>query len=193
MRAIELSPQAEQRFCDAVLLWLAALIGLSLLPVSGETVRNLHSALITGGPCALVIWMVRYAEPGDLTLPSRIRTAAFTALGLAVTAVLALVYVHGVGNAVYQAGLPSVIGMAAAVTALIPALGLRAVRMLVAALLGALVALGAGLLIGERDALTLFCQFAFSGAAFGAAGASAIRRARELGRHTDSSTGEPCS
>lgn len=88
MMDTQLPSQVEQRFCDAVLLWLAALIGLSLLPISAETIQSLRSVLIAGGQSALVIWIVRYAEPGELTSPSRIRTATFTVLGLAATALL---------------------------------------------------------------------------------------------------------
>lgn len=102
-------------------------------------------------------------------------------------------------------------------TVLIPVLGLWAVRVPVAELaatkalaghragaperrevaaaIGAVAAMAAGLLIGERDTLVLLCRFAFSGAALGAAFGSVLPRAREIARSADLSTAEddpPC-
>lgn len=179
--------QVEYRFYTALAAWLVGLIAIDLLPISAEAIQSLASALIAGGVSAAAVWMSRYAEPGDLKAPSRIRTVTFTTLAAALTVLLALAFGQGVGGQGFSAGLPFCIGLAAALTVLAPLLGLWAVRVTVAAI-GALAALSAGLFIGEREALVLLCQFAFAGAALGAAFSSVMRRARELEQVTESPT-----
>lgn len=176
--------QVEYRFYTALAAWLVGLIAIDLLPISAEAIQSLASALIAGGVSAAAVWMSRYAEPGDLKAPSRISTVTFTALAAALTVLLALAFGQGVGGQGFSAGLPFCIGLAAALTVLAPLLGLWAVRVTVAAAIGALAALSAGLFIGEREALVLLCQFAFAGAAF----SSVMRRARELEQVTESPT-----
>jgi len=101
-------------------------------------------------------------------------------LAALVTGALAVALTQGVGNATVAAGLPFLIGLFAATAVLTPTVGLWATPLPVAAGVGSLAALAAGLLVGERETLALLCQFAISGAALGAAFASALQRAREL-------------
>lgn len=180
MTNTQISPEAEQRFCDAVLLWLAALIGLGLLPISAEAFQSLGIVLTVGGLSAVAIWALRYAGPGDLTPPSLRRTATYTTVAAATTTLLVVGRDAGIGSADMAAMWPFASSLAATATVLTPVVGLSKVPVPLAALLGGLAALLAGLLIGERDALALVCEFAFAGTAVGAVFASLIARAREL-------------
>lgn len=113
-------------------------------------------------------------------------------LAAASTAVLTLAWAHDVGSPETVAGLPFGIGLGAAMTVLTPVVGLWAVPVPVAAGLGGLVALATGVLIGERDALALVCEFASAGAVIGAAFASLAWRIRDLATtETSSAEGSP--
>lgn len=178
--------QTEYRIYAAFAGWFAALSALALSPIPTSLASSLGSVLIAGGISAAAIWAGRYAEPGELRPPSRARTATFTVLAAAFTAVLALAWAHDVGGPETVAGLPFGIGLGVTMTVLTPVIGLWAVPVPVAAGLGGLVALATGGLIGERDALVLICELAFAGAAIGAAFASLLGRVRELAK-TDAS------
>jgi hypothetical protein len=180
--------QTEHRIYAAFAGWLAVLSTLALSPIPTSLASSVGSVLIAGGISAAAIWAGRYAEPGELRPPSRARTAAFTVLAAAFTAVLTLAWAHDVGGPETVAGLPFCIGLGAAMTVLTLVVGLWAVPVPVAAGLGGLVALATGGLIGEHGALVLICEFAFAGAAVGVAFASFVGRVRELAKADTSLT-----
>jgi hypothetical protein len=176
----QLTTKTEGQVYSAGAFWLAALIGLTLLPISESVVRDLSSVLITAGGTACVVWLRRYAEPGDLKPPSCARTATFTILATAVAALFTLMHAYGIGGPEFSASLPFAIGLAATVAALTPILDLWEVPTSIAAVLGGLAALAAGMLLGERTGVGLLCTFVIPGAMVGAAFAILMQDVPEL-------------